>query len=83
LYDELSGPRRVLLHRQIAESFERLYANDVDAHLPELAHHFYQAAPGGDVEKAIAYAKRSGGGAMSVVAWEEAVRHLRARTAGT
>jgi predicted ATPase len=39
LYGELSGPRRVLMHRQIGESLERLYGANADAHLPELAHH--------------------------------------------
>ncbi len=73
LYDELSTPRRVLLHRQIGETLEQLYAGNVDAHLPELAHHFYQAAPGGDVGKAIDYARRAGDRAVSLVAWEEAV----------
>ncbi len=75
LYGELSGPRRVLLHRQIGEALEQLYGTNIDAHLPELAHHFYQAAPGGDVEKAIAYAQLAGDRAMSVVAWEEAAGH--------
>jgi len=73
LYDELSTPRRVLLHRQIAEALEELYADDAEAHLAELAHHFYQAAPGGDVEKAIDYAKRAGERAHEVHAHEEAV----------
>lgn len=73
LYGELSGPRRVLLHRQIGEALEALYAGSIDAHLPELAHHFYQAAPGGDVEKAIGYARRAGDRAMAAVAWEEAI----------
>jgi class 3 adenylate cyclase len=72
LYEELSTPRRVLLHRQIGESLEQLYADNTDAHLPELAHHFYQAAPGGDVQKAIDYARRAGDRAMSQFAWEEA-----------
>ncbi len=72
LYGELSGPRRVLLHRQIGESLERLYAANTDAHLPELAHHFYQAAPGGDAQKAIDYARRAGDRARASLAWEEA-----------
>jgi class 3 adenylate cyclase len=72
LYGELSGPRRVLLHRQIGEALERLYATNIDAHLPELAHHFYQAAPGGDIEKAATYANSAGDRAMGVTAWEEA-----------
>ncbi len=75
LYEELSTPRRVLLHRQIGEALENLYAANVEPHLAELAHHFYQAAPGGDVEKAIAYAKRAGDQAMAQVAWEAAAAH--------
>jgi class 3 adenylate cyclase len=71
LYGELSGPRRVLLHRQIGEALERLYGAS-DAHLPELAHHFYQAAPGGDVQKAADYAKRAGDRASQLFAFEEA-----------
>ncbi len=72
LYDELSTPRRVLLHRQIGESLERLYGTNIDAHLPDLAHHFYQAAPGGDVQKAIDYARRAGDRAFELLAYEEA-----------
>jgi class 3 adenylate cyclase len=75
LYDELSTPRRVLLHRQIGESLERLYERNIDAHLPELAHHFYQAAPGGDVQKAIDYAKRAGDHAVKALAYEEGASH--------
>jgi class 3 adenylate cyclase len=75
LYDELSTPRRVLLHRQIGDSLERLYADNIDAHLPELAHHFYQAAPGGDVQKAIDYAQRAGHHAVKALAYEEGASH--------
>jgi eukaryotic-like serine/threonine-protein kinase len=75
LYEELSTPRRVLLHRQIGEALERLYAANVEPHVTELAHHFYQAAPGGDVEKAIDYARRAGDRSVSLVAWEEAAAH--------
>ncbi|MCH8162397.1 MAG: protein kinase, partial [Chloroflexi bacterium] len=53
LYGELSTPRRVMLHRQIGNALEAFYGAGVEAHLSELAHHFYQAAPGGDVDKAI------------------------------
>jgi class 3 adenylate cyclase/tetratricopeptide (TPR) repeat protein len=76
LYEELSTPRRVLLHRRIGDALERLYGADVDTHLAELAHHFYQAAPGGDVEKAIDYATRAGVRAIELCAWEEAVGHF-------
>jgi tetratricopeptide (TPR) repeat protein len=77
LYDELSTPRRVLLHRQIGKALEELYAAHIEAHLGELAHHFYQAAPGGDVDKAIDYASRAGDQAMAQYAWEEAADHYQ------
>ncbi len=73
LYEELSTPRRVLLHRQIGEALERLYAGDLEPHLAELAHHFYEASPGGDVPKAVEYARRAGDRAASQFAFEEAV----------
>jgi class 3 adenylate cyclase len=75
LYEELSTPRRVLLHRQIGEALERHYGANADAHLPELAHHFYQAAPGGDVQKAMDYARRAGDRATALLAHEEAAGH--------
>ncbi|MDP9238686.1 MAG: AAA family ATPase [Chloroflexota bacterium] len=75
LYDELSGPRRVVMHRRIAETLERTYAANIEPHVPELAYHFYQAAPGGDVQKAIEYAGRAGARAMAVYAYEEAAAH--------
>ena len=72
LYGELSTPRRVLLHRQIGEALEELYADNLEGHLSELAHHFYQAAPGGDIDKAIGYATRAGDRAAEQLAYEEA-----------
>ena len=46
----------------------------LDSHLTELAHHLFQAAPGGDVAKAVDYATRAGDAAMAPVAYEEAAR---------
>jgi predicted ATPase len=43
LYHRL-GARRVLVHKQVGEALERLYAADVGPRLAELAHHFVQAA---------------------------------------
>jgi tetratricopeptide (TPR) repeat protein len=76
LYDELSTPRRVQLHRRIAEALERLHAGRIDEHLPELAHHFFEAASGGDLEKAIDYCMRASDAALAAIAYEDAVRHL-------
>jgi len=72
LYSELNTPRRVRVHRQVGEAMERVYAANLEPHLPALAHHFFQAAPGGDVDKAIDYATRAAARALSLTAYEEA-----------
>jgi class 3 adenylate cyclase len=76
LYDELTTTRRVLLHRRIAEALEALYGAKPDAHLAELAYHFCEAAHGGDVERAVDYARRAGERASSLYAYEEAAGHF-------
>jgi class 3 adenylate cyclase len=76
LYEELSAPRRVLVHRRVGERLEALYADHSGPHLAALAHHFFQAAPGGDVDKAIDYAVRAGERAGSIAAYEEAIEHF-------
>jgi class 3 adenylate cyclase len=73
LYEELSTTRRVRLHRQIGEALEEL---DAEGNLPQLAYHFAEAAPGGDVEKAISYASRAAERALAQTAYEEAVTHF-------
>ncbi len=75
LYEELSTTRRVRLHRQIGEVLEELYAANPEPHLAELAHHFCEAAPGGDVAKAIDYARRAGDRAAALMAHEDAADH--------
>ncbi|MGH9005024.1 MAG: ATP-binding protein, partial [Acidimicrobiia bacterium] len=39
LYEELSGARRVALHRRVAEGIEAAHGRALDDHLPALAHH--------------------------------------------
>jgi DNA-binding SARP family transcriptional activator len=73
-YHRLSRSRRVKLHRQVGEALEALYSSDLDAHLAELAHHFFESAAAGDGEKAVDYARRAGARAVGVLAYEEAVR---------
>ena len=72
LYNELPSTRRVRLHRQVGEALEALDEPSRQAHLAELAHHFFQAAPGGAVDKAITYAWRAGDSALGLLAYEEA-----------
>jgi len=74
LYEGLTTPRRVRLHRRVGAALEALYAGDPEAHLAELAHHFFEAIPGGDALKALDYARRGGDRALAQLAYEEAAR---------
>ena len=74
LYDQLTTVRRGQLHRRAGEALEGLYERDPEPHLAELAYHFFEAAPGGDVEKALDYARRAGARALELLAYEEAAR---------
>ena len=77
LYDDLPMSRRVELHRLAGEALENLVGQDLDAHLNELATHFFKASSGGDSDKALDYASRAADYAMSRFAFEEAARLYR------
>jgi class 3 adenylate cyclase len=77
LYEEIPAARRVQLHCQIGEALERLYAEDPGPHLAELAHHFLEGAPAGDVDRAVDYAERAARSATDQLAHDEAVAHLK------
>jgi eukaryotic-like serine/threonine-protein kinase len=80
LYDEISIARRVRFHQRIGQALEKLYSNNLDLHLAELAYHFFQASPAGNSDKAIDYAIRAAKRAVSLLAYEEAAGHYeRAR----
>ena len=74
LYNELSSPRRVRLHRCVADAIERLTQHMPNPPLAELAYHFSQAASAGAVDKAVDYATRAGDRAADGRAHEQATR---------
>ncbi|MGH3028758.1 MAG: ATP-binding protein, partial [Gaiellaceae bacterium] len=74
VYEALTSTRRAQLHRQIGEALEDLRVDDREPYLAELAHHFFEAAPGGDTDKAVEYARRAGDRALALLAFEEAAR---------
>ena len=74
LYFDVPAPRRLRLHRVMAETLERLYEGNPEPHLSELAHHYLEAGSAA-AEKAIEYAERAGNRAASQHAYEEAARH--------
>jgi tetratricopeptide (TPR) repeat protein len=75
LYDEISPVRRLRFHRRVADVLERVFANSLESHLAELAHHFFRAVPRGNSDKALDYALRAAKRAENLLAYEEAAEH--------
>jgi len=75
LYDELPVRQRRRLHDQVGAALAELRADDLEAQLAELAHHFSQAARPGRARQAVVYARQAGDRAMEVLAYEEAAGH--------
>src|SRR5689334_21203193 len=73
LYEELPAKSRVALHAQIGETLVELYKGRADVPHSELAHHFLQAAPGGDSLRAAEYATLAGRDALDSMAYEQAI----------
>ena len=71
LYEELPTTTRLRLHRRIGLALEGRGGTA----LPELAHHFVEAAPLGVVARAVKYARQAGDGARQGLAFEEAASH--------
>jgi DNA-binding SARP family transcriptional activator/tetratricopeptide (TPR) repeat protein len=74
LYGDLGTSERLRLHGRATEALEELYGAEPKPHMAELAYHSLEAAPGGDVDKAVEYATGAGDQAASVLAYEEAAR---------
>jgi len=73
VYAELLARERKKLHGTIAETMEQLYASAYDAHLAELAYHFYEA---GMWEKALFYTQRAGEKAQRLYSLWAAIEHF-------
>lgn len=80
IYEALDTNTRVRLHSAIGTALEEQYADNVAAHLDELAHHYREA---GIREKAIDYSHRAGFAARAVFAYAAAAEHWRAAVALT
>jgi tetratricopeptide (TPR) repeat protein len=70
-YDQVSPPKRWLLHRRIAQGLELLHADGTDAVAAQLAE---QYARGGRPERALAYYRRAADVAADRFAHAEAIR---------
>ncbi|MHB8463315.1 MAG: ATP-binding protein [Acidimicrobiales bacterium] len=74
LYEELSATRRRRLHRRVAEAFEKVHPNDVEA----LAYHCTEAGPvGGDISRAVQYTLAAGDKSLAARAFADAEVRFR------
>ncbi|MEK7214474.1 MAG: hypothetical protein AAB289_02610, partial [Chloroflexota bacterium] len=76
LYEELSGPRRLRMHQQVARALERIYGRRLEEHAAELAQHYAQSTDANDLRKAVVFGELAAKRASGVYAYGEAVRHL-------
>jgi hypothetical protein len=77
IYDALPVEHRAQLHHQVGEALEELHGTDAEAHVAELAHHFFEAAAAGGAAKAAELSARAGDRAAEMLAHEEARGHYR------
>jgi class 3 adenylate cyclase/tetratricopeptide (TPR) repeat protein len=71
-YHEPSAPRRQRFHKQIADSLQDVYADSLDKHVLEIAHHLVKAGPLAPQEAVVKYARHAADQAFGVFAWSEA-----------
>ena len=73
VYADLLVRERRALHHFIAETMERLSGGSLDAHLADLAYHFFEA---GAWEKALEYGQRAGEQAQAMYAPHAAIEQV-------
>jgi class 3 adenylate cyclase/tetratricopeptide (TPR) repeat protein len=76
-----SAARRQRLHAQIGRALQRLYADCLEAHVLEIAHHLVRAGPALEADTVVKYARWAGDQAFAVYAWGEAARYYEAALA--
>jgi eukaryotic-like serine/threonine-protein kinase len=76
LYEEIIAPKRIRLHRQVAQALEEVHKNRLEEHAAELAEHFSYSSDSADLEKSISYGQMAAKRATAVYAFGEAVRLL-------
>jgi hypothetical protein len=76
LYEEMSAPRRLRLHQDVARALESQYATRLEEHAAELAEHYAQSTDAADLRNAVHYGELAAQRAVAVYAYGEAVRLL-------
>jgi len=81
LADGLPAAERMRLHHEIGAAIEEVSAARLEPHFNELAHHYLEAAPAGDLDKALHYASAAAEHAAARFAHDETAT-LYARALG-
>jgi tetratricopeptide (TPR) repeat protein len=74
LVESVPAGRRVQLHQRVGLALEKLFADRLEPHLAELAHHFLEAAPAGELDKGLRYATAAAELAGDRLAYEDAAQ---------
>ena len=77
LYADLNPPRRVRLHRQIAEAMEREWGELASEHAAEVAYQFWRGSRASGAERGVEYAIAAANNAEKAYAHDEVVVFLR------
>jgi len=77
LYAELSPPRQVRLHRQIAEVMETVYSDNGGEHAGEIARHYHRSASLPGAEHGVVYCLVAAERADQSAAFTEAAEYLQ------
>jgi len=77
LYDELSLVKRLVLHRNVADTLAQLRGEGFDYSLGEIARHYYKATQGGQAHEAVEYAIRAAEHAARYCAHDEAIGYYQ------
>ena len=75
IYEGLGPTRRARAHRRVAEAMEDLYRDRIEVRLGDLARHWFNAAQGQNLEKALDYSRQAADAALASLAPEDALRH--------
>lgn len=80
LYQDLSGPRRMVAHREVATALEDLFGTEPGKRIGEFARHWCYAPRKEDVPKAIRYASEAGNAALVALAPADAIDYFESAT---
>lgn len=75
LYQQLQAPQRTALHRAAGNALAERFSGRSEAPASEIAHHFFEAVPGGGVEEAVEWSIHAAERAHALFAYLESASH--------